>query len=119
MMLTILAFVNHYQYIELISFLLTILLKSNSFPFFFQRFIQTMRAIQGALIVSSSIQIILGYSQLWGLFSRYVSDLVASLVFGGSYSLVAWCFYADYVHLHVLTDSLVLLGWHQLLDWSA
>lgn len=36
-----------------------------------QRFIQTMRAIQGALIVASSIQIILGYSQVWGLFSRY------------------------------------------------
>jgi len=35
-----------------------------------QRFIQTMRAIQGALIVASSIQIILGYSQIWGLFSR-------------------------------------------------
>jgi hypothetical protein len=29
-----------------------------------------MRAIQGALIVSSSIQIILGYSQLLGIFSR-------------------------------------------------
>ena len=38
-----------------------------------QRFIQTMRAIQGALIVASSIQIILGYSQVWGLFSRYTS----------------------------------------------
>lgn len=37
-----------------------------------QRFIQTMRAIQGALIVASSIQIILGYSQVWGLFSRYI-----------------------------------------------
>lgn len=36
-----------------------------------QRFIQTMRAIQGALIVAASIQIILGYSQVWGLFSRY------------------------------------------------
>ena len=36
-----------------------------------QRFLQSMRAIQGALIVSSSIQIILGYSQLWGIFSRY------------------------------------------------
>lgn len=35
------------------------------------RFMQTMRAIQGALIVSSSIQIILGYSQLWAICSRY------------------------------------------------
>lgn len=40
-----------------------------------QRFIQTMRAIQGALIVSSSIQIILGYSQLWGICSRFFSPL--------------------------------------------
>jgi len=38
-----------------------------------QRFLQTMKAIQGALIVSSSIQIILGYSQLWGIFSRLLS----------------------------------------------
>ncbi|WOK95653.1 hypothetical protein Cni_G04360 [Canna indica] len=40
-----------------------------------ERFLQTMRAIQGALIVSSSIQIILGYSQLWGIFSRFFSPL--------------------------------------------
>jgi xanthine/uracil permease len=40
-----------------------------------QRFLQTMRAIQGALIVSSSIQIILGYSQLWGICSRFFSPL--------------------------------------------
>ncbi|KAI3716181.1 hypothetical protein L6452_23336 [Arctium lappa] len=39
------------------------------------RFIQTMRAIQGALIVASSIQIVAGYSQLWGLFSRFFSPL--------------------------------------------
>ncbi|KAL2476768.1 Nucleobase-ascorbate transporter 1 [Abeliophyllum distichum] len=39
------------------------------------RFIQTMRAIQGALIVAASIQIILGYSQVWGLFSRFFSPL--------------------------------------------
>ena len=38
----------------------------------FQRFLQTMRAIQGSLIVSSSIQIILGYSQLWAICSRYM-----------------------------------------------
>uniref|UniRef100_M8AXF6 Nucleobase-ascorbate transporter 2 n=1 Tax=Aegilops tauschii TaxID=37682 RepID=M8AXF6_AEGTA len=52
-----------------------------------QRFLQSMRAIQGALIVSSSIQIILGYSQLWGIFSRFFSPLgmapvVALLGFG-------------------------------------
>ncbi|KAL2925746.1 Nucleobase-ascorbate transporter 1 [Bienertia sinuspersici] len=46
------------------------------------RFIQTMRAIQGALIVSSSIQIVLGYSQLWGLFSRFFSPLGMAPVVG-------------------------------------
>ncbi|KAJ3695738.1 hypothetical protein LUZ60_001115 [Juncus effusus] len=49
-----------------------------------ERFLATMRAIQGALIVSSSIQIILGYSQLWGICSRFFSPLgmvpVVSLV---------------------------------------
>ncbi|KAI4991005.1 hypothetical protein ZWY2020_039376 [Hordeum vulgare] len=48
------------------------------------RFLQTMRATQGALIVSSSIQIILGYSQLWAICSRFFSPLgmvpVVSLV---------------------------------------
>ncbi|OVA15157.1 Xanthine/uracil/vitamin C permease [Macleaya cordata] len=39
------------------------------------RFLQTMRAIQGAVIVASSIQIILGFSQLWGIFSRFFSPL--------------------------------------------
>ncbi|EHA8591174.1 putative nucleobase-ascorbate transporter 9 [Cocos nucifera] len=40
-----------------------------------ERFLLTMRATQGALIISSSIQIILGYSQLWGIFSRFFSPL--------------------------------------------
>lgn len=44
---------------------------SVDFLVYLQRFIQTMRAIQGALIVSSRIQIILGYSQLWAICSRY------------------------------------------------
>ncbi|XAR55331.1 hypothetical protein NMG60_11035377 [Bertholletia excelsa] len=46
------------------------------------RFIQTMRAIQGALIIASSIQIILGYSQVWGLFSRFFSPLGMAPVVG-------------------------------------
>lgn len=40
-----------------------------------ERFHRTMRAIQGALIASSSLQIILGYSQLWGICSRFFSPL--------------------------------------------
>uniref|UniRef100_A0A453FGY8 Uncharacterized protein n=1 Tax=Aegilops tauschii subsp. strangulata TaxID=200361 RepID=A0A453FGY8_AEGTS len=39
--------------------------------FYLQRFLQTMRATQVALIVWSSILIILGYSQLWAICSRY------------------------------------------------
>ncbi|CAN6303331.1 unnamed protein product [Urochloa humidicola] len=39
------------------------------------RFKMTMRAIQGALIISSCIQIILGYSKLWGICSRFFSPL--------------------------------------------
>ncbi|KAF1868547.1 hypothetical protein Lal_00035985 [Lupinus albus] len=47
-----------------------------------ERFLHTMRAIQGALIVASSIQIILGYSQVWGLFSRFFSPLSMAPVVG-------------------------------------
>lgn len=36
----------------------------------FPTYISTMRAIQGALIVASSVQIIMGYSQLWAILSR-------------------------------------------------
>ncbi|TVU06441.1 hypothetical protein EJB05_49657 [Eragrostis curvula] len=39
------------------------------------RFKMTMRAIQGALIIASCIQIILGFSQLWGICSRFFSPL--------------------------------------------
>ncbi|XP_010245958.1 PREDICTED: nucleobase-ascorbate transporter 1-like [Nelumbo nucifera] len=45
-----------------------------------ERFIQTMRAIQGAIIIGSSLQIVLGYSQLWGIFSRFFSPLSMSVV---------------------------------------
>ncbi|GFY88942.1 Xanthine/uracil permease family protein [Actinidia rufa] len=34
-----------------------------------------MRAIQGALIAASSVQIVLGYSHLWAIFSRFFSPL--------------------------------------------
>ncbi|GFP79594.1 nucleobase-ascorbate transporter 1 [Phtheirospermum japonicum] len=46
------------------------------------RFIHTMKAIQGALLVASSVQIILGYSQVWGLFSRFFSPLGMAPVVG-------------------------------------
>ncbi|KAH1211720.1 Nucleobase-ascorbate transporter 1 [Glycine max] len=64
---------------ELVSKLSTMSLSCNQAT---QRFIQTMRAIQGALIVASSIQIILGYSQVWGLFSRFFSPLGMAPVVG-------------------------------------
>ncbi|XP_057866977.1 nucleobase-ascorbate transporter 2 [Cryptomeria japonica] len=64
-----------------------------------QRFEHTMRAIQGALISASSLQIILGYSQLWGICSRFFSPLgmapVICLVglglFGRGFPQVAKC----------------------------
>eukprot|EP00249_Psilotum_nudum_P005972 c19368_g1_i1 orf=386-1966(-) len=42
------------------------------------RFLHTMRAIQGALIASSSVQIVLGFSGLWGILSRFLSPLSAA-----------------------------------------
>lgn len=70
---------SHYAFISYLAIVLKHLSylvgywKRSSHVIGLQRFIQTMRAIQGALIVASSIQIILGYSQVWGLFSRYVN----------------------------------------------
>ncbi|XP_031480782.1 nucleobase-ascorbate transporter 1-like isoform X1 [Nymphaea colorata] len=40
-----------------------------------ERFIWTMRAVQGATIIASGLQIILGFSQAWGIFSRFFSPL--------------------------------------------
>ncbi|CAM8935955.1 unnamed protein product [Rhodiola kirilowii] len=41
-----------------------------------QRFIHSMRTIQGSLIVSSFVSIILGYSKVWGHFIRFLSPIV-------------------------------------------
>ncbi|KAI5070161.1 hypothetical protein GOP47_0014504 [Adiantum capillus-veneris] len=46
------------------------------------RFLHTMRAIQGAQIGSSTIQIILGFSGLWGILLRYLSPLSAAPLVG-------------------------------------
>lgn len=46
------------------------------------RFLHTMRAIQGALIGSSSIQIILGFSGLWAILVRLLTPLSAAPVVG-------------------------------------
>ncbi|BBN14026.1 hypothetical protein Mp_6g08300 [Marchantia polymorpha subsp. ruderalis] len=40
------------------------------------RFMHSMRAIQGALISASSLHIVLGFSGLWGIMTRYVSPIV-------------------------------------------
>eukprot|EP00250_Pteridium_aquilinum_P026505 c33110_g1_i1 orf=171-1745(-) len=47
-----------------------------------QRFLHTMRAIQGALIASSILQMVLGFSGLWGIVARYISPLVAAPLVG-------------------------------------
>ncbi|CAN6462524.1 unnamed protein product [Victoria cruziana] len=44
------------------------------------RFLHTIRAVQGAMIIASSLQIILGFSQLWGILSQYFSPLSMSPV---------------------------------------
>ncbi|GAA0146894.1 transporter [Lithospermum erythrorhizon] len=41
-----------------------------------ERFTHTMRAIQGSLIVSSFINIIIGYGQMWGNLTRLFSPIV-------------------------------------------
>ncbi|XP_072988668.1 nucleobase-ascorbate transporter 3-like [Typha latifolia] len=41
-----------------------------------QRFVHTIRAIQGALIVSSFLNIIIGYSTAWGKYSKYFSPVI-------------------------------------------
>ncbi|KAJ7178889.1 hypothetical protein O6H91_Y541500 [Diphasiastrum complanatum] len=40
-----------------------------------ERFCQTMRSIQGALIAASSIQFVLGFSGLWGILLRFTTAL--------------------------------------------
>ncbi|MCO5570093.1 hypothetical protein L7F22_023809 [Adiantum nelumboides] len=56
-----------------------------------EKFLRTMRAIQGALIASSIIQIVLGFSGRWGIVVRYISPLGATPLVGlvglGLYSL--------------------------------
>ncbi|CAM8998622.1 unnamed protein product [Rhodiola kirilowii] len=41
-----------------------------------RRFIHSMKTIQGSLIVSSFINIILGFSRAWGHFARFLSPIV-------------------------------------------
>ncbi|KAI3990340.1 hypothetical protein MKX01_037679 [Papaver californicum] len=40
-----------------------------------ERFVYTMRVIQGALIISSMFNIIIGYSKAWGYFTRFLSPI--------------------------------------------
>ncbi|KAK3423098.1 hypothetical protein EUGRSUZ_F00033 [Eucalyptus grandis] len=44
------------------------------------RFLYTMRTIQGSLIVSSFVNIILGYSRAWGKFTKYFSPIIIAAV---------------------------------------
>ncbi|OAY81139.1 Nucleobase-ascorbate transporter LPE1, partial [Ananas comosus] len=43
----------------------------------YERFVLTMRSIQGALILSSVFQIVVGYFGLWRIFVRFLSPLAA------------------------------------------
>jgi xanthine/uracil permease len=46
-----------------------------------ERFLRTMRGTQGALIVASTLQIIMGFSGLWRIVVRSVSDGLHCLLF--------------------------------------
>ncbi|XP_020991118.1 uncharacterized protein LOC107474589 isoform X2 [Arachis duranensis] len=60
--------------------------------------LSTMRAVQGALIVASCIQIILGFSQIWAICSRFFSRL-------------GYKYYSD-------SESFVL-GWELGRNWNS
>lgn len=51
-------------------------ISGDTFPDDQGKFTHTIRAIQGALIVSSFVNIILGYSGAWGKFTRYFSPVI-------------------------------------------
>lgn len=41
-----------------------------------QRFLHTMRAIQGSLIISSFVNILLGFGRAWGEFTKFLTPLI-------------------------------------------
>jgi len=43
-----------------------------------QRFLHTMRTTQGALIVASILNMILGFSTIWGAYAKYASYSTSS-----------------------------------------
>ncbi|XP_075480927.1 nucleobase-ascorbate transporter 3-like [Primulina tabacum] len=51
-------------------------ISGDTFPDDQHRFTHSIRAIQGALIVSSFVNIILGYSSAWGKLTRYFSPVI-------------------------------------------
>ncbi|XP_026460923.1 nucleobase-ascorbate transporter 3-like isoform X1 [Papaver somniferum] len=50
-----------------------------------ERFVYTMRSIQGALIISSMFNILIGYSKAWGYFTRFLSpvSIIPIICLGG------------------------------------
>jgi hypothetical protein len=57
-----------------------------------QKFKRIMRAIQGALIVASTLQIVLGFSGLWRNVTRLVRNLNWCLYFGSACTLLSIAF---------------------------
>jgi hypothetical protein len=49
-------------------------------PTHVQRFVHAMRATQGAFIAGSALNIILGFSGIWGIAARHVSPIVIAPV---------------------------------------
>lgn len=67
-------------YHRAMSQLLAIRPSGDEFVVCLQRFLYTMRTIQGSLIVSSFVNIILGYSKAWGNFTRLVLSFLFNLL---------------------------------------
>jgi xanthine/uracil permease len=54
--------------------------EQNNYASSHQRFTHTMRATQGALIVASILNMILGFSTIWGAFARKFSPVIMTPV---------------------------------------
>ncbi|PPD73558.1 hypothetical protein GOBAR_DD29531 [Gossypium barbadense] len=68
------------------------------------RFLYTMRAVQGALIVASSIQIILGYSQMWAICTYLKNFLTKQLPILERFALII-SITVIWAYAHLLTKS--------------
>ena len=72
-----------------------------------------MKAVQGALIVASSIQIVLGYSQIWAICSRYKLYLLINK----QVSIIFFISYLMRESTLLRIGSSARLEWFRLFPW--